>query len=97
MEPRIPTDVSVELTVARTVVPIPAKLVDISASGMGLNLDQQVLPGEIVCVKLDIGSFFGEIRHCTKIGSAYRAGLKLNQFIPSKNEAHGAGNRSTTQ
>jgi PilZ domain len=96
-EPRIPTDVPVELTIARAAVPIAAKLVNISATGMGLSLNQHVLPGEIVCVKLDIGSFFGEIRHCTKVGSAYRAGLKLNEFIPSKHEAYGANNRSTAQ
>lgn len=96
-EPRIPTDVPVELTTARRSGAIVAKLVNISASGMGLNLDQLVVPGEIACVKLDIGSFFGEIKHCTKIGGAYRAGLKLNEFIPSKNEAHGADNRSAAQ
>lgn len=95
-EPRIPVDMPGELNVAGLDSPIPAKLVNISGSGLGLEIDRQVFPGHMAYVKLGIGFAFGEIRHCSKLGNAYRAGLKLDEFITQADDAEAAKKRATS-
>lgn len=93
-EPRIPMDMLGEILIAGIDGPISVRLVNISASGLGLEIERQVSPGEIACVKLDIGFAFGEIRHCSKTGDTYRLGLKLDEFIALGNEAEAAKKRA---
>lgn len=92
-EPRIPVDMPAELTVAGMAGPIPARLANISASGLGLNIDRQIGTGEMACVKLDIGFAFGEIRHCSRTPNGFRAGMKLDEFISVSDEMRAAETR----
>jgi hypothetical protein len=85
-EPRIPMDMPAEVTVAGVGVPLQARLVNMSASGLGLNVGQHIAAGEMVYVKLETGFAFGEIRHCSKISIGYRVGLKLDEFITREDE-----------
>ncbi len=93
-EPRIPMDMPGEIYIAGIESPIPIRLVNISASGLGLEIASRVSPGEIACVKLEIGFAFGEIRHCSSVGNMYRVGLKLDEFIAEGDQAAAAKKRS---
>jgi hypothetical protein len=94
-EPRIPMDMPAELTLPGMDTPSAARLVNISASGLGLNVDQHIPPGEMAFVKLENGFAFGEIRHCSKVPTGYRVGMKLDEFIELPDQRPAAGRRST--
>lgn len=85
-EPRIPVDLQAKVNLPGAEVPLNGRVVNISASGLGLLLDREVPTDELAYVELDIGYAFGEIRHCSKIPSGYRVGLKLDEFISREDE-----------
>jgi hypothetical protein len=85
-EPRIPVDLEAKLHVTGDEPPIAGRVVNISASGFGLEVDYEVPAGELAYAELEIGCAFGEIRHCSKIGDRFRVGLKLDEFISRENE-----------
>lgn len=93
-EPRIPVDLDAKLTIAGIELPIAGRVVNISASGLGLLLDQEVPGGELAYIELAIGFAFGEIRHCSKTAAGYRVGMKLDEFISREDEVLAARKRA---
>ena len=80
-ELRLPVDVSGMLFVPGR-KPIPARIVDMSQSGLGLVLSSSVPSGISASVDLDAGMGFGEIRYCKEEEKGrYRAGFWLEEFI----------------
>lgn len=92
-EPRIPVDLEAKLHVPGDESPITGRVVNISASGFGLEVEYEVPTGELAYVELEIGCAFGEIRHCSKMGDRFRVGLKLDEFISRENEILAARHR----
>lgn len=81
-EPRIPIEISARVTTSNMPGSMPAKLVDISRSGLGLRVPQNIPTGIGVIVELNSGIAFGEVRHCSKKGKdTWRVGLSLDEFI----------------
>lgn len=93
-EPRIPVDLEAKLNIPGVELPFQGRVVNISASGLGLLLDKEVPMGELAYVELEIGFAFGEIRHCSKTANGFRVGLKLDEFISKDDEVLGARKRS---
>jgi PilZ domain len=95
-EPRIPVDLEAKLSMPGGDAPIPGRVVNISASGLGLVMTKEVPTGELAYAELEVGCAFGEIRHCSKTANGYRVGLKLDEFIPKDDEVLGARRRMET-
>lgn len=96
-EPRIPVDLEAKLNVAGVEGSIPGRVVNISASGIGLLLDREVPSDESAYAELEIGFAFGEIRHCSRSANGYRVGLKLEEFIAREDEVLAARKRSADE
>jgi hypothetical protein len=79
-EPRIPVDLSAVLT-SPSYDRMFARVVDMSQSGLGLELPDSVVAGTRVSVHFVGGIAFGEIRHCTAQSAVYRAGMRIEEFI----------------
>jgi PilZ domain len=92
-EPRIPVELAAKLHLAGEDLPVTGRVVNISASGFGLDVECEVPSGELAYVELEIGFAFGEIRHCSKIGDRFRVGMKLDEFIARENEVLAARHR----
>jgi hypothetical protein len=81
-ELRLPTDLPTVLTVAGESEQIAAKVVDMSPSGMGVELAKPIPRGVKVCINLEQGLAFGEIRFCRqKPDGLYFAGFLLEEYI----------------
>lgn len=81
-EPRIPIEINARVTTSDLPASIPAKVIDISRSGLGLRVPRNIPVGVGVIVELQSGIAFGEIRHCNKQGKdSWRVGLSLDEFI----------------
>ncbi len=80
-ELRVPVDLRAMLTLPENAEPVRIRVVDMSASGVGLAVPMEIAPGTCVAVDLDNGTVFGEIRWCLKNSGFYRAGLATEQFI----------------
>jgi hypothetical protein len=53
-----------------------------SASGMGIEVDVSLMRGAKVCINLEQGLAFGEIRFCqAKPSGVYFAGFLLEEYI----------------
>ena len=62
--------------------PFGANLVDISRSGLGLRLEQNLPMNSWIRVELGPAMVLGEIRHCTpEAGTGYRVGLVTDTVI----------------
>lgn len=88
-EPRIPVDLSAALTCPGD-DRMFARIVDMSQSGLGLELPASVPVGARVSVHFLCGIAFGEIRHCNNTSGVYRAGMRIDEFVvrrqPAKRE-----------
>jgi hypothetical protein len=93
-EPRIPVDLEAKVNLPGADLPIAGRMVNISASGLGLLLDKEVPTEELAYVELEIGLAFGEIRHCSKTQNGYRVGIKLDEFLSRADEVLAARKRS---
>ncbi len=90
-EPRIPIEISARLTTSDLPGSMPAKLVDISRSGLGLKVPRNIPTGVGVIVELHSGIAFGEVRHCSKKGNVWRVGLSLDEFISRHDQEKKSG------
>lgn len=79
-EPRIPVDLSGVL-IAPSQERMFARILDMSQSGLGLELSSPVAVGTRVSVQFVAGIAFGEIRHCVPTEGTYRAGMLIEEFI----------------
>lgn len=81
-ELRLPVDVRATIAIPGSPSPIPARIIDMSQSGLGLIIPKEIPAGTIVSMDLAHGVAFGEIRHCKSISKyRYRAGFWLEEFI----------------
>ena len=80
-EPRIPIEINGRLTTPDSSDSFPAKIVDLSRSGLGLKVSRPIPQGTGVIVEVQNGIAFGEVRHCTPKGKEWRVGLSLEEFI----------------
>lgn len=79
-EPRIPVDLSGVL-IAPSQERMFARILDMSQSGLGLELATPVAVGMRVSVQFVGGIAFGEIRHCVRTEGTYRAGMRIEEFV----------------
>jgi hypothetical protein len=63
---------------------IAAKVIDMSRSGLGLELSAEVPVGARIPVEFISGTVFGEVRHCSAISLVYRAGMRIDEFVIRK-------------
>jgi hypothetical protein len=81
-ELRLPTDLAAILRVAGETEQIATRVVDMSASGMGIEVPVSLARGAKVCINLEQGLAFGEIRFCReKSAGVYFAGFLLEEYI----------------
>jgi hypothetical protein len=91
-EPRIPIEISARLTTSDLPGSIPARVVDISRSGLGLKVPRNIPAGVGVIVELQSGIAFGEVRHCSKKGKeSWQIGLSLDEFISHRDRVKKPG------
>jgi hypothetical protein len=79
-EARIPVDLSAALLTSSG-DRIFARIVDMSQSGLGLELSAAVAAGTSASVSFVAGIAFGEVRHCTQTAFPYRAGIRIHEFM----------------
>jgi len=60
---------------------ISATVVDISKGGLRLRLDQSLMPGMLVQIRLGEKLLLGEIRYCTPAGDEFHAGVRLQDVF----------------
>jgi hypothetical protein len=72
---------------------VPATLMDISLSGLQLEIDATVPKGAQIEILLSKQlAVFGVVRHCRRIGAKYRAGIRIvHAFYASESEEHISG------
>jgi hypothetical protein len=82
-EPRIPVQLP---AIVRTPASdkIAARVVDMSQSGLGLELSAELSVGTRVVVEFISGTAFGEVRHCNAMELTYRAGIRIDEFVIRK-------------
>jgi hypothetical protein len=81
-EPRIPIEINARFTTSDLGGFLPAKLTDISRSGLGLKIPKSIPVGSGAIVEIPTGIAFGEVRHCSQQGSdCWRVGLSLDEFV----------------
>ena len=69
---------------------IPATLIDVSKSGLRLQITQALIKGaEIEIVLSKQIAIFGKVRHCRRVGDAFHAGILIQEaFYSSKASDH---------
>lgn len=80
-ETRMPVDLTTKLHVAGSPAPLPVRVIDMSPSGLGMELTTPVPVGARVSVQLGYRTALGEMRHCARTGQHYRAGVRLERVI----------------
>ena len=95
-ELRLPTDLCAKIRVSGETKEFDAKVVDMSPSGMGIELGVPLNCGAKVCVNLHQGLAFGEIRFCRPKGpSTYFAGFLLEEYIgQEESETYSTGRKN---
>lgn len=80
-ELRLPIDLPATLQVSGRPEEIVARIVDMSPSGMGIELEKALPEGAKVCVTLEQGLAFGQIRFCRPSAGKHFAGFMLEEYI----------------
>lgn len=80
-EPRIPANLQTHLHILGSPTPIDVRVVDLSASGIGMELAVSIPVGARVAVSIGYSTALGEIRHCARKGYYYRAGIRLEKLV----------------
>lgn len=62
----------------------PATILDVSRSGLGIALDVPLSQRSRIEVIFGEWVMFGEVRHCRRIGKAFRAGIIIEAVFRSK-------------
>lgn len=78
---RKPVDLPATLCVAGSPDRIPVRIIDVSDSGLGMEMSAAVPIGASVQVEMEAGTAMGEVRHCAKRADAYRAGMRIQEFV----------------
>ena len=81
-ELRLPTDLPAVLRGAGATAEMAVRIVDMSPSGMGIEVPAALPRGAKVCVNLEQGLAFGEIRFCRQKGPGlFSVGFLLEEYI----------------
>ncbi len=81
-ELRLPIDLPAMLRVAGEAAQIAVRVVNMSPSGMGIELTKELEQGAKACIDLEQGLAFGEIRFCRpKDARFYSVGFRLEEYI----------------
>src|SRR5581483_7266636 len=79
-EDRNPIDLLTTLKSSGSPTPIPVRVVDLSPSGLGLELNKPIPVGATVSVDLKYGIAIGDIRHSAQKAAFHRAGVCIQEF-----------------
>jgi hypothetical protein len=86
-QPRKLVELPATLRVAGPPDRIPVRIIDVSESGLGMEMSVAVPIGASVQVEMEAGTAIGEIRHCAKRRDAYRTGMRIQEFaLPPNGE-----------
>jgi hypothetical protein len=80
-ETRTAVDLTGVLHMPNSLLNMAVKVVDVSRSGLGLDLPTPIPVGACVRVELSSGIAIGQIRHCAKSLDRYRAGMRTHEFV----------------
>lgn len=81
-EIRLPVEIPAKVNVPGIFDHEDAIVVDISSSGLGLQIPSAVEVGSIISVDIGKGIVFGQVRHCIRKSSgAFQAGITIEEFI----------------
>lgn len=81
-ELRLPVDVRATVKIAGSSTAMPARVIDMAQSGLGLRLPKEIPAGTSISVDLTHGIAFGEVRSCKAASkSTYRVGFWMEEFI----------------
>jgi len=82
LEARIPADRSVAVTLLGDIdTPLKALVKDISARGIGLQLEHAVSVGTALKIELDDAFVLGEVVYCRPDGASFTVGVHLEQAL----------------
>lgn len=85
---RIPADLPATLRTGGALTCMPARIKDVSTSGLGLEVPSALSIGASVSVEWSDGTAHGEVRHCTRNLDQYRAGIRLHEFVLRESARH---------
>jgi len=78
----------------RRLIDLKANAIDMSESGIGIQTDYALTPGNIVWFNSGIVEKVGYVRWCTQADSGYRAGVELDgKYVVQLDEATEVFNR----
>jgi hypothetical protein len=81
-EPRLETDQSVWITLfGEPDIRLPARIKNVSARGIGLELQGPVAIGTALKFELDDALLLGEIIYCREDGDSFYVGVELEQAL----------------
>src|SRR5579864_8833239 len=61
---------------------VQARVVDVGTSGLMLSLPFPLAPGAMIRIKMTGAVADAEVRYCTREGSEYRVGVKVEEIVP---------------
>jgi hypothetical protein len=56
-------------------------ILDVSRSGLRIELTRRVHRGEEVKIKLQQNVIFGEVRYCRAVGTVFQAGIRIEELV----------------
>jgi hypothetical protein len=80
-EARYPAQEAAELEIMFDCRPIYGTILDVSRSGLRIELPQRINRGEQVKVKLNRNVIFGEVRYCRAVSDAFHAGIRIHDLV----------------
>lgn len=95
LETRVPADIAAVLRIRNSLQTLAVRVVDVSPSGLGLDLAAPIPVGASVQVGLNAGMAVGEICHCARKLDRYRAGMRMREFILHPNARRELGLHAT--
>ena len=99
-EPRYPTHDAVEVkTLPYSEAPMQANVLDVSKSGMKLEIDRQLLPGSRIEILMPSSKLvlFAQVRYCRRFGALYYAGVLIEDVVPPKRDAMHLGDNEISR
>ncbi len=61
--------------------PIYGTILDVSRSGLRIELPRRIHRGEEVKVKLQHNVIFGEVRYCRAVSGVFQAGIRIDELV----------------
>jgi len=84
MSPRFPVILPSLVYSAAEGKPVAANIIDISADGLGLELDIPLLEGETIAIESSACTTLATVRYSRRVaGNRYRAGVSMNHVMPN--------------